>query len=97
MTETITKYHSDRDFQPVQATDLRAFFETSLSGSIKERSVSKTTRLKTYTTPTTVLFETLDMEADGVWIHKSFIAKGKESVIVPLDRESRGYQQRIQQ
>ena len=49
--------------------------------------------MKTITTPTTLLFETLDMEADGVWIHKSFINKGKESVVVPLDPDSRGLRQ----
>ena len=93
VTEAITDYCADREFQPLQATDLRAFFETSLSGSAKERAVSKTTRLKTYTTPTTLLFETLDVDADGLWIHKSFINKGQETVIVPLDRQSRGYRQ----
>jgi hypothetical protein len=93
VTEAITEYCAERDFQPLQATDLRAFFETSLSGSAKERTVSKTTRVKTYTTPTTLLFETLDMEADGLWIHKSFINKGKQTVVVPLDRDSRGYRQ----
>jgi hypothetical protein len=93
VTEAITEYCADRDFQPLQATGLRAFFETSLSGSATERAVSKTTHVKTITTPTTLLFETLDMEADGVWIHKSFINKGKESVVVPLDPDSRGLRQ----
>jgi hypothetical protein len=93
VTEAITEYCADRDFQPLQAADLRTFFETSLSGSAAERAVSKSTRVKTITTPTTLLFETLDMEADGVWIHKSFINKGKETVIVPLDLDSRGSRQ----
>jgi hypothetical protein len=95
VTEAIAEYHSGRDLQPLQAAELRAFFETSLSGSVTERSGSKTTRVKTYTTPTTVLFETQDVEADGLWIHKSFINKGKETVIVPLDRDSLRYQQQI--
>jgi hypothetical protein len=93
VTEAITEHRTDHDFQPMQASDLRAFFETSLSGSATERRISKTTRLKTYTTPTTVLFETQDMEADGAWIHKSFINKGNETVTVPLDRDSRQYRQ----
>jgi hypothetical protein len=97
VTEAITEYRSDREIQPMPATELRSFFETSLSGSVKERAVSKTTRLKTYTTPTTVLFETLDMDANGAWIHKSFINKGKDTVTVPLDRESRTYQQQMRQ
>ncbi len=95
VTEAITEYRTDRHFQPAQAADLRAFFETSLSGSVRERQVSGTTLVKTYTTPTTVLFETLDVDADGLWLHKSFINKGKETVIVPLDRDSRGYQQQM--
>jgi hypothetical protein len=97
VTEAITEYRADRDFQPLQAADLRAFFETSLSGSARERTVSKTTHLKTYTTPGIVLFETLDMDADGVWIHKSFINKGKDAVVVPLDRDSRQYHQSLRQ
>jgi hypothetical protein len=32
-----------------------------------------------------VLFETLDREPGGGWIHKSFIQKAAESVVVPLD------------
>jgi hypothetical protein len=93
VTEAITEYGADRDFQPLQAVDLRAFFENSLSGSAKERAVSKTTRVRTYTTPSTLLFETLDMDADGIWVHKSFINKGKETVTVPLDRDARQYRQ----
>jgi hypothetical protein len=95
VTEAITEYRTDRDFQPMQATALKAFFERSLSGSAKEHQVSKTTRVRTYTTSTTVLFETLDVEADGVWIHKSFINKGKETVVVPLDPDSRQYRQEM--
>jgi hypothetical protein len=94
ITEAITEYRADREYQPLQAADLRAFFENCLSGSTKERTVAKTTRVRTYTTPATVLFETLDMDADGVWIHKSFVNKGKESVTVPLDRGSRPQGQR---
>jgi hypothetical protein len=42
-----------------------------------------------------VLFETLDVEAKEAWIHKSFINKGKETVVVPLDRESSQRRQQI--
>jgi ARG and Rhodanese-Phosphatase-superfamily-associated Protein domain len=93
VTEAITDYCADRNFQPLQATDLRAFFETSVSGTPKERTVSKTTCVKTYTTPTTLLFETLDMDAGGAWIHKSFLNKGTEKVVVPLDSGARGSRQ----
>lgn len=93
VTEAITDYCSDQALQPLQPADLRAFFETSLSGAVNERTVSKTTRVKTCTTPTTLLFETLDMDAGGAWIHKSFINKGTQKVMVPLDRDSRGYRQ----
>ncbi len=90
VTESITECRTDRTFQPVPPADLRAFFDTAVSGTAKERPVWKTTRVRTCTTPTTVLFETLDLQADGNWIHKSFINKGKESsVVVPLDRDSR--------
>jgi len=96
ITEAITECGADQQFRPVKADDVKAFFETSLSGSITERRVWKTTRVKTYTTPSTVLFETLDLEADDVWIHKSFINRGKETVVVPLDRGSREYRQPIE-
>jgi hypothetical protein len=91
VTEAVAEYSVERDFQPVPAADLRTFFETSLTGTAKERSVSKTTRVKTYTTPTTVLFETLDLEADGIWVHKSFISRAQDKVLVPLDRDSGQY------
>lgn len=87
VTEAIAEYHADRQSAPtVQGPDLKAFFETALSGAVTERLVWKTTRVRTYTTPTSVLFETLDLDADGAWIHKSFINKGKDSVVVPLGR-----------
>lgn len=95
ITEAIAECRTDRTFQPVEAADLKTFFERALSGSVTERPVWKSTRVKTYTTPTTVFFETLDLEAEKVWIHKSFINKGKETVVVPLDRESHQYGQQL--
>src|ERR1041385_3466932 len=92
VTEVLTENDSDRTFQPVQANDLKAFFETAVSGSATERLVSKSTQVRTITTPGTVLFETVDLQADDLWIHKSFINKGKETVVVPLDRRSLRYQ-----
>jgi len=89
VTEAIAECHTDRPFPPVPAGELRTFFDTAVSGTVNERPVWKTTLVKSYTTPTTVLFETLDLEADSQWIHKSFINKGKETVVVPLDRQSR--------
>jgi hypothetical protein len=91
VTEAITEYRPERSSSSVQAADVKAFFETAVSGSMSERSVWKSTRVKTYTTPTTVLFETLDVDADNLWLHKSFINKGQESVTVPLDRELRQF------
>lgn len=85
VTEAVTECDTDRQFQPVRSEELKNFFETAVSGSIAEREVWKSTRVRTYTTPTTVLFETLDMAA-GPWIHKSFINKTSEGVTVPLDR-----------
>ena len=69
---------------------LKTFFETAVSGSVKEHTVWKSTKVKTYTTANTVLFETLDVDADSVWVHKSFMKRGpeKEGVTVPLDRDS---------
>ncbi len=89
ITEAITECSADHQFRSVKAEEIKGFFETALSGSVTERRVWKTTHVKTYTTPTTVLFETQDLEASDVWIHKSFINKGKENVVVPLDRDSR--------
>jgi hypothetical protein len=96
ITEAVTEYHGDQPLKPAVTADLKTFFETALSGSMTERAVSRTTRVKTYTTPNTVLFETLDLDADNVWIHKTFINKEKETVIVPLDRGSyQNQQQRL--
>jgi hypothetical protein len=86
ITEAITECGADRQFRPVQAEEIKSFFGTALSGSVAEHRVWKTTLVKTYTTPTTVLFETQNVEEDNVWIHKTFINKGKETVVVPLDR-----------
>ncbi len=95
VTEAIAESKEEGQFQPVEAIALKSFFETALSGSVKERQVWKSTRVKVYATPATVLFETLDLEADGVWIHKSFINKGAEKVVVPLDRDASQYQQQL--
>jgi hypothetical protein len=91
ITEAIADYQPKgaADQPSVAAVDVKAFFQTAVSGSIEERSVSKSTRVKTCSTPTTILFETIDTDADNVWIHKSFIAKTGENVSVPLDRNRR--------
>jgi hypothetical protein len=74
---------------------VKTFFETAISGTMKERTVWKSTHVRMYTSPSTVLFETLDMDADAAWVHKSFInkgkdkEKGKDDVVVPLDQDSR--------
>jgi hypothetical protein len=88
ITEAVTDYSVDTQLKTVSAQEIKAFFETALSGSISERRVWQTTRIKTYTSATAILFETQDLEADGTWIHKSFIEKGNESIVVPLDRGS---------
>lgn len=86
ITEAITDYQPNAAGgpSPVTAADVKAFFQTAISGSAEERPVNKSTRVRTYTTPSTVLFETLDLDADGTWIHKSFISKVGESLTVPL-------------
>lgn len=89
ITEAITEHRAEARFQPVLAEEVKAFFETALSGTVTERRPWKTTHVKTYATPTTVLFETRDMDADDVWLHKSFVYRGKDGVVVPLDHESR--------
>ncbi|HEY5912008.1 MAG TPA: DUF6569 family protein [Verrucomicrobiae bacterium] len=95
ITEAITEYNPSARSKPVLAEQIKVFFETALSGSVKERDVSISTRVKTYSTATTLLFETVDREANGAWIHKTFIEKGKEKVVVPLHRE--GTQNRQQE
>jgi ARG/rhodanese/phosphatase superfamily protein len=89
VTEAITECPKDGQSARAEAAQAKSLFETALSGSVKERTVWKTTLVKTYTTPTTVLFETLDLTAGRAWIHKSFINKEKETMTVPLDREER--------
>jgi hypothetical protein len=74
---------------------LKAFFETAVSGATAERQVWKSTRVRTFSTPTTVLFETQDLDADGVWLHKTFVQKEKEGIVVPLDSNSHIPQQQI--
>lgn len=88
ITEAITDYKNDQPAVKVEAADIKSFFTTALSGSTTERTVWKSTQVRTYTTPTTVLFETLDMEAGGAWVHKSLINHGKEKLVIPLDRNS---------
>jgi len=96
ITEAITECNWEQhQFRPVRAEEVKAFFETAFSGSVTERKVWKTTHVRAYSTPTTVLFETLDLEADDVWIHKSFIHKGRENVVVPLDQNSSEQRQHV--
>jgi hypothetical protein len=95
VTEAIAENKEGAQFQSVEAIALKGFFETALAGSAKERQVWKSTRVKVYTTPTTLLFETLDLEADGACIHKSFINKGTQTVVVPLDRDASQYQEQL--
>lgn len=96
VTEAVTEYKPDSRFKTVQAEEVRAFFQTAVSGDVKKRDVWKTTQVNTYTTPTTVLFETLDLESNGVWLHKSFIHKGQQSVVVPLGIDSNDMRQKVQ-
>ncbi len=87
ITEAITEYKPGSQTRLVRAESIRAFFETALSGSVTRRDVWKTTRVKTYTTRTTLLFETQDLEANGAWLHKTFVEKGTDAITVPLDRQ----------
>ena len=91
VTEAIAECSSDKPFELVASSMVKGFFETAVSGSVKEYTVWKSTKVKTCTTANTLLFETLDTDADSVWVHKSFIkrAQEKEGVTVPLDRDSR--------
>jgi len=85
----VTEYRQDSSPKSVKPEDVRAFFETAVSGTLKTRQVWKTTQVNTYSTASTVLFETEDLEANGAWIHKSFISRGQERMVVPLDRDVR--------
>ncbi len=87
VTEAISACSKDGPPPKVQTAQVKTFFETAVSGSVKERRVWKTTLVKTWTTPTTVMFETVDLDADSRWLHKSFIQREKESTTVPLDRD----------
>ncbi len=87
VTEAISEFKDGKPASTVQATDIKSFFTTALSGNTTERTVWKTTQVKTYTTPTTVLFETLDIDAGRVWVHKSLINRGKDKLVIPLDRD----------
>jgi hypothetical protein len=79
VTEAVTEYKPESRFTPVTVDQVNAFLQAAPSGTVKGREVWKTTQVNTYTTPNTVLFETLDLQAKGTWIHKSFIQKGKGS------------------
>lgn len=93
VTEAITDYQPNNTASTptVTAADVKSFFETAVNGSVEERTVWKSTHVRTHTTPTTILFDTLDADAGNNWIHKSFISKVGESVTVPLDRDSGRY------
>jgi hypothetical protein len=95
VTEAITECNSDRPYPAMPPAQLKAFFETAVSGATAERQVWKSTRVRTFSTPTTVLFETQDLGADGVWLHKTFVQKEKEGIVVPLDSNSHIPQQQI--
>jgi hypothetical protein len=96
ITEAITECNSERTYPAMQPAQLKAFFETAVTGNPTERQVWKSTRVRTFSTPTTVLFETRDLEAGDVWLHKTFIQKEKEGIVVPLDSSSHIPQQEIQ-
>jgi len=85
IVEAVAEYREGKTFEPVAAEALPAFFATALAGTTQEEELWKSTVLKTYTTATTLLFETLDVEASRAWIHKTFIYKGEQRVVVPLD------------
>ena len=86
VTEAIAEFEEDGDFQPLPADALPAFFRTALSGSVKDREIWKTTRMRTYTTPDTLLFETIDLEAGETWIHKNIVPRDDDPIVVPIDR-----------
>jgi hypothetical protein len=94
ITEAVADCPADGTTPQVSARQISTFFHTALAGATKERQLWKTTAVKTYTTPTTLLFETFDCTDGKVWVHKSFVNRGKDQVSVPLDSNSR---QSIQQ
>lgn len=84
ITEAIAEAR-EGDLPKVEARQVGAFFATALEGTTTERQVWKTTRVVSLSTPNTVMFETIDIDASNTWIHKSFVNKGRETVTVPLD------------
>jgi hypothetical protein len=85
ITEAISECAKDGPTPRIEAAQVQNFFRTSVSGAATERTVWKTTSIRTYTSATTLLFETDDLDAGGTWLHKSFLNKGKDPLTVPLD------------
>jgi hypothetical protein len=85
-TEAVSKLDERAPRRPLSPDDLPPFFSTALSGAAVEQEIWTSTRLRTRTTATTLLLETLDVDAGGRWLHKCFLLKGDDGVVVPLDR-----------
>jgi hypothetical protein len=65
--------------------DLPAFFARAIHGRMERTTIWKSTQMRTYVTDTTVLYETLDMDEGGTWLHKNFVQKDDHDIVVPLD------------
>ena len=84
--EAIAEYDEGTDVAPLAADALPAFFRTALSGSVEDMDVWKSTRMRTYTTPDILLFETIDVAADHTWIHKNIVPREDDPIVVPIHR-----------
>lgn len=87
ITEAIAEYDDDLAFEPLNAQALPSFFSTALAGSTEDMEIWKTTRMRTYTSPDILLFETIDLEANETWIHKNFVPRDNDPVTVPIHRQ----------
>jgi hypothetical protein len=75
ITEAVAEHDNDRAFSPIPSSEVQKFCETALSGAVESGPVTKSKATRTLTTSTTILFETCDPQADGVWLHRTIMKK----------------------
>ncbi len=73
VTEAIAEYDSDRKLKELPISQVEAFCQTALSGTIEKGSGSSSNAARTLISPTTILFETRDSRSGGLWLHRTFI------------------------
>ena len=73
--EAVAEWQQDKPRKNERAEDPTGFFEKAASGSMEQTKLSDSTTLKTYTTPTTLLYETIDTREGANWLHRNYIHK----------------------